>query len=94
VQKASYYRDQAERARRLAGSITREDVARHLRRLAADLEDIAVDLENGAVDIEHPRGCLRRDRALSGGRPRLWMGFIPAGLASQQPQSAARMAKL
>jgi alkanesulfonate monooxygenase SsuD/methylene tetrahydromethanopterin reductase-like flavin-dependent oxidoreductase (luciferase family) len=51
---ASYYREQAERARRLARSVTVRDTEELLLRVAKDYEDLAVDLENGAIEIRHP----------------------------------------
>ena len=51
---ASYYREQAERAARLARSQTRRDVEELLQRMARDYADLAEDLETGAVEIRHP----------------------------------------
>jgi len=51
---ASYYREQAERARRLAAAVTDRETAAALSRAARDFEDIAVDLERGAVEVRHP----------------------------------------
>ncbi|MBV9583481.1 MAG: hypothetical protein JO213_01175 [Alphaproteobacteria bacterium] len=51
---ASYYRKQAERARRLARSVTVRETEALLLRVAKDYEDLAIDLENGAIDIRHP----------------------------------------
>jgi hypothetical protein len=53
MQEAGYYREQAERARRLACGLIQRD-AEMLERLARDLDDIAEDLERGAIDIRHP----------------------------------------
>jgi hypothetical protein len=53
MQRATYYREQAERARRLARHST-GDVHQTLNRLAKDFDEIAKDLENGAVEIVHP----------------------------------------
>lgn len=50
---ASYYRHQAETARRLSQKLATHDVADRLGRMAEDYEDIADDLEKGAVDIRH-----------------------------------------
>ena len=50
----SYYRDQAQRARRLARSVTIHDVEAQLLRMAQDYDDLAVDLERGAIEIRHP----------------------------------------
>jgi hypothetical protein len=53
MHRAHYYREQAERARRLADHVTGE-VYDALMRLAQDFDDIAADLERGAIKIEHP----------------------------------------
>jgi hypothetical protein len=53
MQKPSYYREQAARARRLARG-SRDDIEELLKHLASDFDDIAVDLERGAVEIRHP----------------------------------------
>jgi len=54
MENAPYYRGQAERARRLAHSLTNREVEALLERVAQDYEDIAFDLESGAVEIRHP----------------------------------------
>jgi hypothetical protein len=54
MENAPYYRGQAERARRLAHSLTNREVEAVLERVAQDYEDIAVDLENGAIEVRHP----------------------------------------
>jgi hypothetical protein len=51
---ASYYREQAERARRLARQLTNPGDAMVLASLADDLDAIAIDLERGAVEIKRP----------------------------------------
>jgi hypothetical protein len=53
MQKLGYYREQSERARRLALQLA-GDVRDLLLRLAQDFDDIAEDLEKGAVEIRHP----------------------------------------
>ena len=60
----SYYREQAEHARRLASLMHQSDMSEMLHRMAQDFDDIACDLENGAVDVRHPELLpqLRRDR--------------------------------
>ena len=55
MQPASYYRDQAQRARRLARSATNRDIEALLHRVAQDYDDVAEDLENGAVEIRRPQ---------------------------------------
>jgi hypothetical protein len=54
MENAPYYRGQAERARRLAHSLTNREVEALLERIAQDYDDIAVDLENGAIEVRHP----------------------------------------
>jgi hypothetical protein len=50
----SYYRRQAERARRLARTVTSRETAAALSEAARDYDDIVEDLENGAIEIRHP----------------------------------------
>jgi hypothetical protein len=50
---SAYYRDQADRARRLASRALGE-IGDTLSRVAWDFDDIAEDLETGAVEIRHP----------------------------------------
>jgi hypothetical protein len=50
----SYYRDQAERARRFAMEPTDRETKDKLREMARDYLDIAEDLESGAAEIRHP----------------------------------------
>jgi hypothetical protein len=54
MQKPSYYREHAERARRLARSQTNREIETQLNRMAQDYDDLAQDLENGAVEVRHP----------------------------------------
>src|ERR1043166_3244095 len=54
MENAPYYRGQAERARRLAHSLTNREVEALLERIAQDYDDIAVDLENGAIEVRPP----------------------------------------
>jgi hypothetical protein len=51
---SSYYRDQAERARRLAMEPTDRETKERLRELARDYLEIAEDLERGTAEIRHP----------------------------------------
>lgn len=51
---ADYYREQAARARRLAGAVADREMQEQLRRIAVDYDDIATDLENGAIEVRHP----------------------------------------
>jgi hypothetical protein len=48
-----YYREQAERARRLAGLAHQSGMIEMLERMAEEFEDIACDLETGVVDVRH-----------------------------------------
>jgi hypothetical protein len=50
----SYYRDQADRARRLADAVNDPEAARALYQASQDYDDVAEDLESGAVEIRHP----------------------------------------
>lgn len=61
MHRASYYRDQADRARRLAREQTHHETKALLQRVAQDYDDIAEDLENGAVDIKHPEMLPQRN---------------------------------
>lgn len=54
MEDASYYRERAERARRLARSQTTRDVEEMLAAVAQDYDELAEDLEKGAVEIRHP----------------------------------------
>jgi hypothetical protein len=60
----SYYRQQAEHARRMARLMHQRDLNETLERMAQDFEDVAYDLETGAVDVRHPELLpqLRRGR--------------------------------
>jgi hypothetical protein len=51
---ASYYRDRAQHARRLASRVYQPDVLEVLHQVARDYDDIAEDLEAGAIEIRHP----------------------------------------
>jgi len=61
MHKPSYYREQSERAYRLARSQARRDVREHLESMARDYAELAEDLESGAVEIRH-RELLRPPR--------------------------------
>lgn len=54
MQDPRYYREQAERARRLARALSHSETRSILERVARDYDDIAQDLEVGAVEIRHP----------------------------------------
>jgi hypothetical protein len=51
---ASYHREQAIRARRLAGGIGNREIAQELRDMARDYDENAADLEAGAVEVRQP----------------------------------------
>ena len=56
----SYYRGQAERARRLARSVTDRERAKDiLSQVAQEYDELAEDLEGGAVEIRHPELTLK-----------------------------------
>jgi len=59
---ASYYREQADRARRLAKVPTDRETQTTPRRMAQDYSDIAEDLERGAVEIRHAELMPQRKR--------------------------------
>ena len=63
MQKAVVYREQAERARRLARSITNGEAERMLLGMAQEYDDLATDLERGAVEIRHPELLSERQRS-------------------------------
>ena len=54
MQEASYYREQAARAHRLAAAQTLGDLRAILERVARDYADMAEDLEIGAIEFRHP----------------------------------------
>jgi hypothetical protein len=51
MRRASYYREQAERARRLAGAQTQLDTKVQLEKVAQEYDALAQDLENSGVEI-------------------------------------------
>lgn len=59
---ANYYRDQAERARRLSRLINHRQVEAQLYQMAQDYDDIAEDLEVDAIAIRHPELMPQRQR--------------------------------
>jgi hypothetical protein len=52
-----YYREQAQRARRLAETVHQSDLRKTLRSAAQDFEEIAADLDAGAIRNLPPRGA-------------------------------------
>lgn len=58
MEEASYYLEQAMRARRLAGEINRADIRETLLRLAEQYSELAEDIARG-VGARHPE-LLRR----------------------------------
>ena len=61
MHEASYYREQALRAQRLAGGQTQREIRALLERVARDYQELAEDLENGAVEIRHPEMLPQRN---------------------------------
>ena len=60
MQSASYYREQADRARRLMRAIDDPAAKDVLRQMAEDYDEIAEDLERGAIEIPHPARMPQR----------------------------------
>lgn len=54
MREISYYRQQAERAKRLSDSTTDQQLSEALASAARDFADIADDLERGAAEVSHP----------------------------------------
>ncbi len=61
MQSSRYYRQHAERERRLSQGISDRRVVAILIRLARDYDDIAIDLDSGAIDIVHPERLPQQD---------------------------------
>jgi len=59
---ASYYRERADHAHRVASRMQQPQIVEMLRRLARDYDDIAEDLETGAIEIRHPELMPQRRR--------------------------------
>jgi hypothetical protein len=60
---ADYYREQAARARRLAGNVVHHpEIVRHLHDLAQDFEELAADIEAGAIEVRRPELLSQRQR--------------------------------
>jgi hypothetical protein len=57
---SQYFREQAQRARRLAGMTHQLDVRRDLLKAAQDFDEIAEDIDAGAGEVPHPE--MRRSR--------------------------------
>jgi hypothetical protein len=60
MDRASYYREQADHARLLAEMTCQDDLEALLRRVAQDFDEIAQNLEAGATEVGHPElpgGC-------------------------------------
>lgn len=51
---ASFYRTQAERARRVANAVPEPQIRTNFWQLAQDFEEIAEDLERGTTKLRHP----------------------------------------
>jgi hypothetical protein len=54
MREANYYREQANRARRLAGGVVNAEVIKTLLQVSRDYNDIVEDLERGLIEIRHP----------------------------------------
>jgi hypothetical protein len=55
MRNAAYYRDQAERARRLADGVPgQSDVRKSLRYIAQNYDEVAEDIEQGVIEVRHP----------------------------------------
>jgi hypothetical protein len=50
---ASYYRDRAEHARRVASRMHQPEMLEMLGQMARDYDEIAEDIENEAIEIRH-----------------------------------------
>jgi hypothetical protein len=59
---ASYHREQAIRARRLAGGIGDREITQKLHDLARDYDENAADLEASAVEVRHPELMPQQQR--------------------------------
>ena len=53
MNRAAYYRDRAERIRRLADAAWQPGLKEALRRLANDYDQVVEDIEMGATEIRH-----------------------------------------
>lgn len=62
MHRPEHYREQAQRARRLASMAHQPELSETLRRVAQDFDDVAYDLETGAVEIRHPEMLPQRHR--------------------------------
>ena len=54
MQQPGYYREQAGRARRLAGGVSDRQVGRQLQDMAQDYEELADEIETGVVEVRRP----------------------------------------
>src|SRR5436189_4668550 len=72
----SYYRSQAERARRLALVPTDRGTQNTVLQMAQDYLDLVEDLESGAIEIRHPELMPQKPSSLKRRAPP-----SPAGLA-------------
>jgi hypothetical protein len=53
MDRASYYREQADHVRQLAELTWQDDLEAVLRRIAQDYDEVADDLEAGVTEIRH-----------------------------------------
>ena len=72
---ASYYRDRADHARRVASRMHQPDIVEMLRAMVRDYDDIAEDLECGAIEMRHPGVDAARAA----------VGIVTAGANSYSP---------
>ena len=54
MNRASYYREQADHVRHLAEMTWQDELEALLRRVAQDYDEIAKKLEAGATEVRHP----------------------------------------
>ena len=55
MDRASYYREQADHARRLTEMTWQDDLEALLRHVAQDYDEIAKNFEAGATEVRYPR---------------------------------------
>jgi hypothetical protein len=61
MQSASYYRRQAERARRLGRAEPGQQMREQLAKIAKDFEDLAAEIERGAIEVAPAARQLDRE---------------------------------
>jgi hypothetical protein len=61
---AEYYREQANRGRRLARGVPgHPDVMRQLQDMAHDYDELAADIDSNAIGVRHPELLSPKQRA-------------------------------